>query len=354
MLPKERGAIRRKAAALRYRKTILKGLSIAVGQNILGKSDRPGTSTEYFFKPVEEWKPEPVRITDIRTKKVIEFPKILDTEETGIELQLTSNDGVVRSKDDHQTDTNNNIVVVCKILKEQQQHVSIPITDTPSIWRSLPDGNRYAQIPPIYDQDTGVEIQRQMESEGLTAQSVVKRALAFSKVPLLVLEALASVGSRLLNACSQTESELLKSENKPNSEDVEVVVSLQLSLTLTAMGVILSSEQMRCCLAEYGEDAMLDAVVQLRKTGEIVSQEDKESYFLNYLQNAVRGVAIEVVSPRKPGMTAIKSVGSATAATFPTEIMLLLKNADIHLIPAKAEKLWAAHGEKFVEFTTRN
>ena len=111
MLPKERGAILRAAAALRYRKTILKGLSIAVGQNILGKSDRPGTSTEYFFKPVEEWKPEPVRITDIRTKKVIEFPKILDTEETGIELQLTSNDGVVRSKDDHQTDTNNNSAI---------------------------------------------------------------------------------------------------------------------------------------------------------------------------------------------------------------------------------------------------
>ena len=76
----------------------------------------------------------------------------------------------------------------------------------------MPDGNRYAQIPPIYDQAVGVEIQRQIDESGLTAQSVVGRAIAFSKVPLLVLEALAGVGSRLLDACSQTESELFKGE----------------------------------------------------------------------------------------------------------------------------------------------
>ncbi|MDF5732044.1 MAG: hypothetical protein PUP92_29585, partial [Rhizonema sp. PD38] len=90
---------------------------------------------EYWFKPVEEWLPAPVvRIKDIRTKKVLEFPKIQDTEEVGIEQQLASgvygtedsvprasrNDGVVPIADDHSKDTNNNVVVVCKILKEQQ------------------------------------------------------------------------------------------------------------------------------------------------------------------------------------------------------------------------------------------
>ncbi|MDF5733596.1 MAG: hypothetical protein PUP92_37880, partial [Rhizonema sp. PD38] len=115
------------------------------------------------------------------------------------------------------------------------------------------------------------------------------------------------------------------------------------------MGVILTTPQMHYCLTEYGEDAMLDATVQLRKTGELVSQEDKEGYFLNYLQNTVKGVSIKVVTPKKPSMTAIKSVGTGGAATFPTEIVQMLKNADIHLVPAKAEKLWAAHGEKFVE-----
>ena len=157
------------------------------------------------------------------------------------------------------------------------------VEDTPTIWRSVPDGNRYAQIPPIHDQAVGVEIQRQMDEEGLTATKVIGRAIAFSKVPLLVLKALASVGSRLLDVCWKTESELLQEENKSNSEDAEVVVSLQLSKTLTAMGVILTTEQMRCCLTEFGEDAMLDTAVQLRKTGLLENQEDKENYFLEQI-----------------------------------------------------------------------
>ncbi|MDF5733328.1 MAG: hypothetical protein PUP92_36440, partial [Rhizonema sp. PD38] len=198
------------------RKTILKGLSIAKEQNIIGENKRPGTSSEYWFKPVEEWLPAPVvRIKDIRTKKIIEFPLIQSTEEVEIEQQLASNREVVRSKDDHETDPNN--VVVNKLIKEQQ--VVVRIEDTPTIWRSLPDGNRYAQIPPIHDQEVGVEIQRQMESEGLTATKVVGRAIALSKIPLLVLKALAGVGSRLLDACLKTESELLKDDGKPNSED---------------------------------------------------------------------------------------------------------------------------------------
>ena len=137
---------------------------------------------EYWFKPVEEWLPAPVvRIKDIRTKKIIEFPKIQNIEETESEQQLHSNNGVVLIADDHETDTNNNHVVVNKVLKEQQQQVVVRLEDTPSIWRSLPDGSRYAQIPPIYDQAVGVEIQRQMDEEGLTAQSVVGRALALTQ-----------------------------------------------------------------------------------------------------------------------------------------------------------------------------
>ena len=320
------------------RKTIIKGLNQAVEQNILEENLRPGTSNEYFFKPVEEWKPEPV-VHKKDTPKVIQFPST-ENIETPVETEP------VQNLDNPNLNPNN--IVVNKLINKQQQVVSIPITDIPSIWRSLPDGNRYAQIPPIYDQETGVEIQRQMESEGLTAQKVVGRAIAFSKVPLLVLEVLASVGSRLLDACSQTVSKLTALQNKPSNEDVEVVVSIQLSLTLTAMGVILTNEQMRHCVIEYGEDAMLDAAVQLRKSGVLVSQEDRENYFLEYLQNAVRGVAVEV-GTKKPGMTVIKSVATEGSAKFPTEIMLLLKNADIHLIPAKAEKLWAAYSEKFVE-----
>ena len=314
------------------RKTILKGLDQAVEQNILELNLRSGTSNEYFFKPVEEWLPEPV-VHKKDTPKVIPFPNT-ENLETSVETEP------VQNLDDPQTDPNN--VVVNKLISKQQV-VTVPITDIPSIWRSLPDGNRYTQIPPIHDQDTGVEIQRQMDEEGLTAQSVVRRAIAFSKIPLLILKTLANVGSRLLNACFQSED-----------KQSEVVVSLQLSQTLTAMGVILTTPQMHHCLTEYGEDAMLDATVQLRKTGEIVTQENKEDYFLNYLQNTVRGESVEVkqrsvIASKKPGMTAVKSVANSSAAPFPTEIMEMLKNAEIHLIPAKAEKLWAAYGDKFVE-----
>ena len=109
-----------------------------------------------------------------------------------------------------------------------------------------------------------MEIQRQMDEEGLTAQKVVGRAIAFSKVPLLVLEGTSKCWKSFTELCAlKLNQSLLKDENKPNSEDTEVVVSLQLSKTLTAMGVILTTEQMRCCLTEYGEDAMLDAAVNL-------------------------------------------------------------------------------------------
>ncbi|MDF5713721.1 MAG: hypothetical protein PUP93_07475 [Rhizonema sp. NSF051] len=326
------------------RKTILKGLDQAVEQNILELNLRSGTSNEYSFKPVEDWLPEPV-VHKKDTPKVIPLTST-ENPETPVETEP------VQNSDDPKKDPNS--VVVNKLINKQQQlEVSIPITDNPSIWRSLPDGNRYAQIPPIHDQDTGVEIQRQMDEEGLTAQKVIGRAIAFSKIPLLILKTLANVGSRLLNACFQTESELFKSVGK-QPEEAEVVVSLQLSQTLTVMGVILTTPQMHYCLTEYGEDAMLDATVQLRKTGEIVTQEDKEGYFLNYLQNTIRGVPLEVkqrsvIASKKPGMTAVKSVTNSSAAPFPTEIMLLLKNAEIHLVPAKAEKLWAAYSEKFVE-----
>ena len=136
---------------------------------------------EYWFKPVEEWLPAPVvRIKDIRTKKVIEFPLIQSTDSDENNLpQSEDGDGVVPIADEHETDINN--VVVNKLIQEQQ--VVVRETHTLSIWRSFPDGNRYAQIPPIHDQETGVEIQRQMDESGLTAQSVVGRSLAFSKVP---------------------------------------------------------------------------------------------------------------------------------------------------------------------------
>ena len=262
------------------RKTVLKGLHIAVEQNILEENKRPGTSNEYSFKPVEEWLSEPVvHKTDIRTKKVIEFPTIQNTEEAGIELQLTSSHEVVLTTDDLETDSNMLFVVS---LKEQQQEeeVSIPATDTPSIWRRLPSGNRYAQIPPIYDQDTGVEIQRQMEQEGLTAQKVVGRAIALTKVPLMLLELWANIGKALANSSLNVQSE-------PNVTPKEVLVSLQLSKTLEVIGVNLSDRQLQKCITEYGEDVMLNAANELKRTGVLTNKENPTGYFLGCLKNGM-------------------------------------------------------------------
>jgi len=264
------------------RKTILKGLDQAVEQNILEENKRPGTSSEYWFKPVEEWLPEPVvRKTDIRTKNIIEFPKTHNTESIETELQVTSNHEVVLTTDYPETDLNT--VVVINNLKEQQQEVNVPPADTPRIWRRNPDATRYCQIPPIYDQDTGVEIQRQMDSEGLTAQKVLERAMRFSKAPLMLLELLVNISKELANSC-------LKSQPEPTSkpkDDESVLVSLELSKTLEMIGVKLLPRQMHKCVTEYGEEVMLNAAQELKRTGVLANKENPTGYFLGCLKNGM-------------------------------------------------------------------
>ncbi|MEC4818760.1 MAG: hypothetical protein SAK29_36630, partial [Scytonema sp. PMC 1069.18] len=52
--------------------------------------------------------------------------------------------------------------------------------EQPSIWRRTRDGRRYCQIPPIHETDdrTGTTLQKMMEEEGLTAQSIIAEAVA--------------------------------------------------------------------------------------------------------------------------------------------------------------------------------
>jgi len=221
------------------RKTVLKGLAQAVEQNILDKNERPGTSTEYFFKSIEEWKPEPPRVvrkTDIRTHKVIEFPATQNTDEAGIELQIPSNLEVV-----HITD--------------------YPETDTPTIWRSNPDATRYCQIPPIHDQETGVEIQRQMDAEGLTAQKVVSRAVAFSKVPLMLLETLGAIGKKLVEGLSLVEFGSPNASVHPTESSVPTVVTTP---TPPASKVFDASAEMEDIDIDELTDVMTQIKLQLR------------------------------------------------------------------------------------------
>jgi hypothetical protein len=50
--------------------------------------------------------------------------------------------------------------------------------EKPTIWKIGRDGKRYCQIPAIYDEEVGVAIQRMMEKEGKTAQSIVSEGIS--------------------------------------------------------------------------------------------------------------------------------------------------------------------------------
>lgn len=214
------------------RKTILKGLEQAYNQNILDKNVRPGTSTEYFFKPESEWKPEPVRVvrkTGIRTKPSAEFPTILEETQDSTTIQFDSVETEpVRDTDYLETDEKS----------ARQNLLSAELrannnAEPTSIWRCLPDGNRFAQIPPIHDQATGVEIQRQMHEEGLTAQKVVSRAVAFSKVPLMLLETLGAIGSKLVEGLSKVELGSHGASVHPTESSVPITVVATPTVSVT-------------------------------------------------------------------------------------------------------------------------
>jgi hypothetical protein len=87
----------------------------------------------------------------------------------------------------------------------------------PSIWRNPEDSDsvRYWTTGQIYDDASGIEVVRQCEAEGLIPQQVVKRAIAFSKVPQLILGVIASVGEKLVKFIDKLGEEVEKQEAKP-------------------------------------------------------------------------------------------------------------------------------------------
>lgn len=85
--------------------------------------------------------------------------------------------------------------------------------------------------------------------------------------------------SKIVDLKKQSERELDALDNDP-------LMSISLSKTLEVMGVVLTSEQKNHCLTQYGEDVMEYVIAQLKKNGELVSQEDKSGYFIECLQNA--------------------------------------------------------------------
>lgn len=54
-----------------------------------------------------------------------------------------------------------------------------PFKPSPCIWRATPKGERYCQVPPIWEDDhfTGVTLQAMIDREGLTAQQIIRESL---------------------------------------------------------------------------------------------------------------------------------------------------------------------------------
>ncbi|MDF5717294.1 MAG: helix-turn-helix domain-containing protein [Rhizonema sp. NSF051] len=172
---------------------------------LLIKNKRVGETDEYTLAPSSDWA-SPV----LQKDRVLSRIKRVDVKDSS--LQSMSTDSTEEQLPVLEEDTK--VIHIKEYLEKQQQEV----VETLSIWRRNPDATRYCQIPPIYNQETGVEVQRQMETEGLTAQTVVERAIAFSKVPRLILEALSTITEKFLDGCKWLELMLLQSHPKTQVE----------------------------------------------------------------------------------------------------------------------------------------
>jgi hypothetical protein len=67
--------------------------------------------------------------------------------------------------------------VVRELIKKHRKPK--PFKPEPTIWRATPRGERYCQVPPIWEDDhfSGVTLQAMIDREGLTAQQIIRESL---------------------------------------------------------------------------------------------------------------------------------------------------------------------------------
>ncbi len=150
------------------RKTILKGLEQAASRNILDKNVRPGTSTEYFWEPDSEWKPEPMRVVRNKdTQKIV--------ADNLVQFPTEDKEDIVETEPVHITDyseTDLNPVVVSALSCSGQNE------ETPkSLWKYVGQGLPRIYIAPELDQDTGNKIESIHETTSRPRQFILKEAV---------------------------------------------------------------------------------------------------------------------------------------------------------------------------------
>jgi hypothetical protein len=199
---------------------------------LLVKNKRPGLTDEYSIAPHSQWA-EPILPEDrVLTRRKISTEEtdqslkrmsfalsspiqysdinLVEAEELfeqSVEYHQESTDQSIKRMGDDSLEpiqySDTNVVEAEEIFEQSVEYQEDEVcggsvtTAAASIWRRNPDATRYCQIPPIHNQSVGVEIQRQMSQEGLTAQAVVERAIAFSKVPKLILGMLLALAQKL-------------------------------------------------------------------------------------------------------------------------------------------------------------
>lgn len=134
-----------------------------------------------------------------------------------------------------------------------------------------------------------------MELEGLTAQKVVSRALALSKAPLMLLDLLVNIGGALASSKLSAVAPL-QSESSDSA-----LVSLQITKTLEMIGVNLLPGQLHKCITQYGEDVMLNAANELKRTGLLANKENPTGYFLGCLKNGMgqKQASVQKIEPEE-------------------------------------------------------
>lgn len=256
---------------------------------LLIRNKRVGETDEYSIAPASLWKPpippEDRFLSRRKTEKVKQNPS---TQETGSDTSdkqewVAERDAKVIQSKEYQKQQQENPVVLSVDLEKS------------SIWGTHPDGSRYCQIPPIYDQATGMELERQIKEEGLSAQAVVGRAIAFSKVPRLILAALMSVSEKLVDTYKAFKSSEEAKSAGQKIDKTKVCVSLAEEKTSPETSAIPDKEFQRLQEAEiYLNYATASKIWQKYKhqwelaLAYVSSREkilNKAAYFLSSLEN---------------------------------------------------------------------